>query len=429
MYEIRFPLPGDILFFESSKIHGRAIVHTQRKMGLENHRYMHAALVVDGDLVVESTTRYGVRKIPLSALEDPSEYFDATVLRKPSHQSWSVDEAWDLADAAYYYFKEAYGWRGIVARQTEEEGKSICSVFVKKAVRRAELVPATAFAKYPDQIFPAQLFSALIEVGYRVLDGGYDFNSWKRPVSHSVDLIDIKERSRDQVAQINAFNYRLTRISQALEASLQKEFSQKPRELRAYVSAFTDRAFLDFIHDRFKAIAHHYNQIDQQIKTCPRSWRDSIDLQSLLLRMEATMEYYTNTMNFVAVFDEVLLQRGEPQQVVAGDLFAAVVVPLRNVFLVTGASSLDQLDAKIQEARAKLRVFQKSVRDCPAVTRLNFPRLDDECESSIATLETFSTQFRKSECALGKSAMDRLVAYALTEAQRFMAGGASPAAA
>src|SRR5262245_36370437 len=89
MSELRIPLPGDILFFETSDkkdTFGAVISATQKGKGLEHYKYIHAALVVNNDLIVESLTDAGVHRVHLSSPDtNPLEYLTATVLRKRSY--------------------------------------------------------------------------------------------------------------------------------------------------------------------------------------------------------------------------------------------------------------------------------------------------------------------------------------------------------
>ncbi|MBA7476523.1 hypothetical protein ES707_11909 [subsurface metagenome] len=228
----RTPQSGDILFFESSKVHGWAIARQQRQMGLEHYRYMHAALVIDGDLIVESITVDGVRKVRLSTVEEPGEYLNTTVLRRPSdlaaHDPEKIEETLQLAKSAYYFYREAYDFRGIVNRDLARDGKSICSVFVKKTLLLAGRLPATAFAAYRNQIFPAELFGALLDAGYRVLENGYDAENWTPSALLPMDLFDVLENSRSEQAKFGGLDDATSRIRQGADKVLEDGLLETP---------------------------------------------------------------------------------------------------------------------------------------------------------------------------------------------------------
>jgi hypothetical protein len=173
------------------------------------------------------------------------------------------------------------------------------------------------------------------------------------------------------------------------------------------------------------------NDLDDRItKAQPASWRDRLtDRASLMRQVETTVEHCIRTLNFVEVFLKVLPSKSVKDRFTQlqhavdrnrdwmDEVVANIALQMSEVFLVTGATDLDQLDSKIRESRAKLQAYKKVVGDCPTVAKLNFPPLDDEYESPIGNLEMEASLFRSHECKLGKPAMDAIVAIARTETQ------------
>ncbi|QPF93755.1 hypothetical protein [Bradyrhizobium commune] len=440
MKDIRIPLPGDVLFFESAKIHGKAIALEQRRLGLEHYKYIHAALVVEGDLVLESTTRQGVDKVRLSSLDDPSQYLNAAVLRNATVSSLTpFEETGELAKAAYYFYKEAYDWPGIVDRDLDRDGKSICSVFVKKALLRAEQVPTTAFAKYRTQIFPAELFGALLDAGYQILDQGYDRELMGRAsfrlddIESSLDIIDILEQSREH----NRLFEELDKVSRRSRRSVDELLERLGREssrLWRYISFFraAKLTFIDFIHLRFETILRDFEGLDRKVKKEPQTWRDrSEDNAAALHHSDAIVRFCKGTMNVVAAFIEMVpsksivdrISQSPPVTTSEGvtELLMCISLIMLEVFLVTGARDLDQLDAKVRESRAKLNGYKEAVDALPAVRGFKYPSLADVYETPIAILEQFADMFRSHESAFGKPVMDQIVVGSRKTAEELIA--------
>jgi hypothetical protein len=422
MSEIRIPLPGDVLFFKSSKIHGRAIARAQKRLGFVHYEYMHVALCLGGDLIMESTTKYGVRKVRLSSYKNPADYLTATVLRRSSSSSLLVQgELQELSKSAYYYYKEAYDWRALVQRQAYAEGKSICSVFVKKALLRSKQVQDAAFAGYGEQIYPAELYSALIAAGYRLLEDGYNQDNWMSFASAG-DVVDVFEYGRLRSKQIDKLNATLYPFFQKMNTMLTETVDVDSPDLFTCVSVFaaTDRSVLQAIDDHFNEALYYLDQLDRKVKGGPINWRDRSQYRdTLLLLLDTTTSHCRTTMKLVGALTRMVPSNSMKEQFsllqnsmkgmneqnleeAAVNLFAVITRNIFEVFLVTRTSSLDDLDAAIAASRVKLQAYQKAVSTLDTVNQFGFPTLDDQYESAINFLAVYLKSFRKYESSLGK---------------------------
>jgi hypothetical protein len=437
MNDFRIPRPGDVLFFKSSRINSRAIRRAQKRMRLEHYEYTHAALVIDGDLVLESTTKYGVRKIRLSALEDPTEYLNAIVLRKAPPEL-SGEQVCGLVAAAFYFYKETYDWRGIVKRDAYSEGKSICSVFVKKSLLRSKQVPDAAFSDYREQIYPAELYSALIKAGYRKLADGYDLDIWSPYFSRSerdVDIIDISEDGRVQKNEIDNVGGILRRTLYDLNAIIDCELNKESMDLLKCIYVFepVGCSFLDVIHNRFAEIAHHYAGLEHRMNDRANNWRDKSQYQDArLFHANMMISNCESTLKLVGTFHRTLLggslkdglsQLQRMKDTVNENNREEITVKLRTLvtqrsalvaqcildaFLVTRTTYLDHFESTIGDSRAKLQAYRKVVHELRRIEKLNFPLLDDVYESVIEVLELFLANFHEYENDMGKEALAKL---------------------
>jgi len=394
-------------------------------MGLVHHEYMHAALFVGGNLIMESTTRYGVRKIHLFSCENPADYLNATVLRKPSSSLLiAEDEFQDISKSAYYYYKEAYDWRALVQRNADAEGKSICSVFVKKALLRSKQVQDAAFAGYNEQIYPAELYSALVAAGYILLENGYDLDSWTSFAStFDSDVVDILEYGRLQGKQIEKLNATLYPFFQSVNTMLDEMVDVDSPDLFTCVSVFaaTDRSVLQAIDDHFDNMAHYLDQLDRNVKGHPVNWRDRSQYRDTgLLLLDLTTSHGRTTMKLVGALMSMVPSNSVKEQLsllqnsmkgvnetnleeATGNLFAVIARHIFEVFLVTRTSSLDELDATIAASRVKLQAYQQAVSTLDIVNQFGFPPLDDQYESAINFLALCLNSFRTYESTLGKN--------------------------
>jgi hypothetical protein len=278
MHDLRLPLPGDVLFFTSSKPHGILIKETQKIiMKLQHHDFMHAALVVDSDMIVESTTLHGVHKIRLSELQDPKGYLNATVLRKSSIEPFvSLDERENIMKFAFYFYKQAYDWRGIILRDANSRGRKLCSAFVKECLVEGKIEKNVIFSRYRKNLYPAELYDALIGAGYSKLTNGYDPIRWARLHHSAIDVFDIMESSRSVSQSAENVTRRLQEFRKKLSFSVQELLYSEPVDL-IKVSMICERlgiSFLHIIHETFGGLLETFAQLNEHLARRPENWRD-----------------------------------------------------------------------------------------------------------------------------------------------------------
>jgi hypothetical protein len=424
------PLPGDILFFESGKAHAKAIAGTQKRMGLKHYKFIHAALVVDGDMIVESTTLYGVRKVRLSELRKRGvdTYLGTTVLRKPrTAPPRPQGQATRLADAAYYYFKQSYGWRDLVARDLESDEKSICSAFVKRVLLRMKAVPTETFDRYRKQIFPAELFEALTMAGYRELK--YDQRTFKPLQLGSLDIFDIMETFREIDDRIEKTSLEIRRSGLSELLYLERKLCQESPNLWRVVSLSgkVDVTFLDFVHQVFFAVCSNWTSINHQITRGPVSWRDQSKSRNIWLRVSETLEYSRCAMNMASTFIDMLHNQpifSKLEEETIDDRFNKLIDGYRDLvhdlFLFTGATDLDQLDTKIKEGRLKVEHYKIEIAACQIIAELDVPSLEDYYKMLIEELERCVSMLRGLESRLGRSITNQIIdaAWQIAHGQR-----------
>jgi hypothetical protein len=152
------------------------------------------------------------------------------VLRKDTGEGFE-----EIAKAAYYFTGELYDWLGTVRREQLGVGKSICSVFVRKALLSVG-EPAAVLSDYKPQITPAELYGALVRAGYQKLEHGYDFNRWKKDIGDvsigAYDIFDVLDASRISDKQLSCFNKSLRRSWKVLDKRLDRDLYAKPDLMR-----------------------------------------------------------------------------------------------------------------------------------------------------------------------------------------------------
>jgi len=171
------PRVGDVVFFRSSvEIHHKTL-HAFIEFGQRIHRVknpdlIHAAILISPFELVDARMKEGVRASKVADQISQLSCGDYVVLRKerPLYGEAYNALARRIAEAAYYFYREAYDLHGLGRAFSDREvrvGSSICSVFVKKVLIRCGEIPAESCSEFADQVFPGELFDLLIKQGYR----------------------------------------------------------------------------------------------------------------------------------------------------------------------------------------------------------------------------------------------------------------------
>jgi uncharacterized protein YycO len=429
MLEFRIPLPGDVLFFEAGKKEtiGKGISLTQMSKGLEYHKYVHAALVINSDLIVESDTDTGVRRVQLSSHQKRADYLKAIVLRKPSHSYvFDQEQLTSIIQAAYYFYKEAYDWRGIINRSRLLEGASICSVFVKKALLQSKQLDGEWFSSFPEQIYPAELYSALLKAGYCPLDGGYDFNEWEAHNLQAVDIIEVLENARALNDSLDQLNTTLAKMNTSAQADLDRDVFTESSELIniVFLTEGLSKSLLELLHENFEDLLQHHQTLEKMINGKPNNWRDRGRYHdALMLEIEMATARYLSTMNFTRVFISLLV--GSSRKPAASlkdadqltELFHSLLTKMGDIFLVTRTTDMDHAKFFLREATDKLTAYSDAVARLTTLRGLDlFPASIDSYGRSIQVLEVLVAMFDK--LGLSENTMSQIAAEAKNGVQQ-----------
>lgn len=166
IYELPYPIAGDVLFYTSGKPHGKAIKAKQKSLDFKRPELMHAALMVDSRVLTEATTKTGVGYVSLfDTHKTYQNYRPATVLRHRELAERREISA-DLWQHSFYFFHQRYDWVGALQRHRADETKKICSTLVQLILSRLEYFDEVAATHGNFQIFPAELFGVLRRMGF-----------------------------------------------------------------------------------------------------------------------------------------------------------------------------------------------------------------------------------------------------------------------
>lgn len=453
MPDLDIPLPGDVLFFEKADkkdTFGAVISATQKAKGLEHYKFIHAALVVNSDLIVESVTDPGVHKVQLSSPDpgtNPMEYFTATVLRKKSIASLlDHQEVEDIMKAGYYFYKQAYDWKGIFYKEiydwtglskrgVDSDEASICSAFVKKALLQSKQVTGEVFSGFPEQIYPAELYSALIKAGYQPLDGGYDYEAWKK--AHiPLDVLKLMEDGHSEHAAWDKFATFLTTATQSHQDYLDRELYTKDADLTKLVSVLegTGTSLLDTLHQFFESHFHHLKVLERLIQERPKNWRDKLHYRdAVMAKTEIATSHYRSTLNFIGVFMNVLAGETLRNQAVQQQkdweeassmeekkkrLFDTIVQQLVQIFLATRTTELAHVEGLVGESKVKLQAYREGIARLNATNNLGiFSDISEQYETAIDIIETNVVRLNDIKGALGEQVISVLAAEAKNQVE------------
>lgn len=180
---------------------------------------------------------------------------------------------------------------------------------MKKALLHSKQAGSEIFSGYPEQIYPAELYSALIKAGYQPLDGGYDFEGWKEAYIPSPDIIEILEDGRLQHASLKELDTFLTKATQSLKEHLDRELYTKDADLLklVFVLESVETSLLDMLHNYFEWSLRYLEAIERIIQERPKNWRDKLHYRDAVIgKTEIATSHYLSTLNFVGVFMNVL---------------------------------------------------------------------------------------------------------------------------
>lgn len=170
LYDLPYPIAGDVLFYTSGKPHGKAIKAKQESLNFKRPELMHAALMVDSRVLTEATTKNGVGYLSLFASRKTyQKYRPAAILRHRALAERREISA-DLWQHSFYFFHQRYDWVGAFQRHKANETKKICSTLVQMILSRLEYFDEVVATHGNFQIFPAELFGVLRRMGFEEVE-------------------------------------------------------------------------------------------------------------------------------------------------------------------------------------------------------------------------------------------------------------------
>ena len=166
----RYPWPGDVLFYRSRKPHGLAISARQRSLGFSRDDLIHAAIMVDGRLLIEARTTSGIQYVPI--FKSPkiySEYNPPVVLRNADLAKDNKNLA-KLLDKSLYYHEQKYDFKGAFFKSNISDKSNICSTLVWMIIKSLNSPLPQSLIENNKHVYPAELYNKLIDIGFEEVE-------------------------------------------------------------------------------------------------------------------------------------------------------------------------------------------------------------------------------------------------------------------
>lgn len=188
------PFPGDVIFVRGNPI----IERHQRQKGIDASDVTHVAIVADSNLVFEAN---------ISSLIDPFRELIDDEINSPNRlmtfHEWyenrpkkgdkgyyvlrpngKLDEyIIPILDSICFFREEQYSLRTLLEGEEFPDGKSICSILVRKVLQKAELLDDTI--KTRQVVLPGQLYQHLVEEKFQPIEWK-DFETASKEAEHEL---------------------------------------------------------------------------------------------------------------------------------------------------------------------------------------------------------------------------------------------------
>lgn len=354
-FDVKFPIGGDVLFYRSNKPHGKAITAKQSLLGFDQPDLMHAAIMVDNRVLVQATTAKGVHYVPL--YETSKQYYKnvaPTVLRHRNLAS-SRSVSGNLWQSSFYFYKQKYDWVGALQKHRADQNRKICSTLVQMILSRLKEFPEVSSAHDDFQIYPAELFGALMDLGFEEV-GPYD-EPRENQFGRTDDLAMIKAMDQNREIEkmtANAEHWAFIGIPIGEIELFRLQAASINEQLLRIISQSIpfQGSLLLRMQDQLEAIANNIATYERRSNTHPINWRDKRAASENELKLRKSVEYEidlaSRQMGVVADFLDAgineYLEQFLPDDFKDGRAFASVF----RIRLLDASSELTETPSKLR---------------------------------------------------------------------------------
>jgi len=287
MTEYIRPLPGDVLFYKSNSIKGRAIRGWQKLFRLRNPEFMHVALMVDFRQLVEATSR-GVNYVDIA--NSANVHKEAIILRNPTTID-TDDILHRLYKSSYKHYSQKYNWIGPIFRSLTSDSKEICSNLVKNVLINSEILDNSYLAQYPSQIYPADFYNALVAAGFERI-GSYHLESLKETKYPLTNIPDFFER----LDGINRASTNLMQLTKFTSLTLELKIKNNT-ELGSTLAAFSqfssakvlNTSIIDDLTQQLSFIRRKIKNYSDQVTATPSNWNNKDEEKAKTEELKITL--------------------------------------------------------------------------------------------------------------------------------------------